>query len=98
MSKSKKIFYEEIAPLYFVQGMPTVSGIRNKKLKKVLTKELKKRRILQIQHKYKNKRIKNLKKKSLSQLEKLLKNSSHRRKTKKSRFSKKRKTRKLSKK
>ena len=73
MSKSKKIFYEEIAPLYFVQGMPTVSGIRNKKLKKVLTKELKKRRILQIQHKYKNKRIKNLKKKKFITIRKTFK-------------------------
>jgi len=86
-----------MAPIYFRQGIPDISNMKNKRLKRILKQEIKKRRILQVHHKYKNKSIKSLKKKSLSQLEKMLKNSFHYRRTKKLRFSKKRKTRKLSK-
>jgi hypothetical protein len=98
MPKTKRKFdYRKMAPIYFRQGIPDVSNMRNKKLKRILQQEIKKRRILQVRHKYKNKSIKSLKKKSLKQLEKILKNSFHHRRTKKSRLSKKRKTRKLSK-
>ena len=98
MTKSNvREYYKRIAPVYFRHGFPNLSQVKNKTLKKILKSEMKKRRILQIQHKFKNKRIRNLKKKSLSQLEKLLRNSPHTSRTKKLRFYKKRKTRKLSK-
>ena len=93
----RKFDYKKLAPVYFRQGIPDVSKMRNKRLKKVLQQEIKKRRILQVHHQYKNKSIKSLKKKSLTQLEKMLKKPFHYRRTKKLRFSKKRKTRKLSK-
>ena len=92
-----KFDYKKLAPIYFRQGIPDISHMPNKRLKKILQQEIKKRRILQVHSKYKNKSIKSLKKKSLKQLEKMLKNSFHHRRTKKLRFSKKRKTRKLSK-
>ena len=93
----RKFDYKKLAPVYFRQGIPDVSKMRNKRLKKALQQEIKKRRILQVHHQYKNKSIKSLKKKSLTQLEKMLKTPFHHRRTKKLRFSKKRKTRKLSK-
>lgn len=98
MTKTKRKFnYKKMAPIYFRQGIPDVSNMRNKRMKRAIQEEIKKRRILQVHHKYRNKSIKSLKKKSLHQLEKMLKKSLHHRKTKKSRFLKKRKTRKLSK-
>ena len=98
MTKTKQKFdYNKMVPIYFRQGIPDVSNMQNKRLKHLIQQEIKKRRILQVHHKYRNKSIKSLKRKSLHQLEKMLKKSFHHRKTKKSRFSKKRKTRKLSK-
>ena len=98
MPKIKRKFdYKKLASIYFRQGMPDISNMRDKRLKRILKQEIKRRRILQVHYKYKNKSIKSLKKKSLAQLEKMLKNSFHHRRTKKLRFSKKRKTRKLSK-
>ena len=95
MTKTKRKFnYKKMASIYFRQGIPDVSNMQNKRMKRAIQEEIKKRRILQVHHKYRNKSIKSLKKKSLHQLEKMLKNH---RKTKKSRFLKKRKTRKLSK-
>jgi|TARA_R110002074_G_scaffold222036_2_gene392782 hypothetical protein len=98
MTKIKRKFnYKKMAPMYFRQGIPDVSNIQNKGMKRAIQEEIKKRRILQVHHKYRNKSIKSLKKKSLRQLEKMFQKSFHHRKTKKSRFLKKRKTRKLSK-
>ena len=98
MTKTKRKFnYKKMAPIYFRQGIPDVSNMQNKRMKRAIQEEIKKRRILQVHHKYRNKSIKSLKKKSLHQLEKMFKKSLHHRKTKKSRFLKKRKTRKLSK-
>ena len=88
MTKIKRKFnYKKMAPMYFRQGIPDVSNIQNKGMKRAIQEEIKKRRILQVHHKYRNKSIKSLKKKSLHQLEKMFKKSLHHRKTKKSRFS-----------
>ena len=98
MTKIKQKFnYKKMAPIYFRQGIPDVSNMQNEGMKRAIQEEIKKRRILQVHHKYRNKSIKSLKKKILYQLEKMFKKSLHHRKTKKSRFLKKRKTRKLSK-
>lgn len=88
----------KMAGSFFRYGIPNPSSIKNKKLKKYIMQEIKRRRILEIQHNFKKKKFKNLNKKSLTQLEKILKNPLLPRKTKKRRLSKKRRTRKLSKK
>lgn len=96
--KLMKARLRKIAPWYFRSGVPKISSIKSKKLKKAIINEVKRRRILEIQYKFKNKKFKNLTKKNLKELEKILKTPLHSSRTKKRRLSKKRRTRKLSKK
>ena len=96
--KIRELYKKEIAPGYFRQGIPEISGIKNKTLKKYITEEIKKRRLIEVKKKFGKNKFKKSKKLSLKNLEKLLKNSSHSRRTKKYRFKKKSKTKKLSKK
>ena len=96
--KIREIYKKAIAPGYFRQGIPEISGIKNKTLKKYIIEEIKKRRLIEVKKKFGNNKFKKAKKFSLKKIEKLLKTSSHSRRTKKLRFNRKRRTKKLSKK
>jgi hypothetical protein len=96
--KIKEIYKKLIVPGYFRQGIPEISGIKNKTLKKYIIKGIKKRRLIEIKNKFGKKKFKKAEKLSLKKIEKLLKNSSHSRRTKKYRLKEKSKTKKLSKK
>ena len=95
--KIREIYKKSIAPGYFRQGIPKISGIKNKTLKKYIIEEIKKRRLIEVKKKFGKNKFKKSKKLSLKKIEKLLKSSSHLRRTKKSRFKKKNRTKKLSK-
>lgn len=97
---NKKIlaYYKKIAPMYFRHDMPDVSTVENKKLQKIIKQQMKRRKIIAVKYLYGKKHIPNLQNKSLKQLETLLKSAPHQSKTKKLRFHKKNKTRKLTKK
>ena len=87
--KIREIYKKSIAPRYFRQGIPEISGIKNKTLKKYIIKEIKKRRLIEIKNKFGKKKFKKVENLSLKKIEKLLKNSSHSRRTKKYRLKKK---------
>ena len=95
--KIKEIYKYAIPPKYFRQGIPKISGIKNKTLKKYIIEEIKKRRLIEVKKKFGKQKLKKARKFSLQKIEKLLKTSSQSRRTKKSRFKRKRYTRKSTK-
>ena len=59
MPKIKRKFdYKKLASIYFRQGMPDISNMRDKRLKRILKQEIKRRRLLQVNYKYKYKNVK----------------------------------------
>ena len=48
----REIYKKAIAPGYFRQGIPEISGIKNKTLKKYIIEEIKKRRLIEIKKKF----------------------------------------------
>ena len=95
--KIREIYRLSIAPKYFRQGIPEISGIKNKTLKKYIVAEIKKRRLIEVKKKFGKQKFKKARKFSLKKIEKLLKTPSHSRRTKKSRFKRKRHSRKSTK-
>ena len=71
--KIREIYKTGIAPGYFRQGIPEISGIKNKTLKKYIIEEIKKRRLIEIKKKFGKTQIKTIKKIKFKKIRKTFK-------------------------